>query len=154
MSNTNSQKASTLIEILIAVTIIALVLTSVSAMITMSIKLASSNEQKQLALQKAQEAMEFFRKERSVNSWYSFSTPLNDGGSYCISSLPESIASMSAKLGTCGETNVLEAAKYEFKREANIQFNTESSIKVEIDVLWQDGSKNKNLSIDQNFENF
>lgn len=154
MSNMNSQKASTLIEILIAVTIIALVLTSVSAMITMSIKLASSNEQKQLALQKAQEAMEFFRKERSVNSWHSFSIPLEDESSYCISSLPESVASMSAKLGICGDTDILEAAKYEFKREANIEFNAENSVRVEIDVLWQDGNKNKNLSIQQNFENF
>lgn len=154
MSNMNSQKASTLIEILIAVTIIALVLTSVSAMITMSIKLASSNEQKQLALQKAQEAMEFFRRERSVNSWYSFSTPLGDGSSYCISSFPESIASMSAKLGICGDADLLEAAKYQFKREAHVGFNTANNIKVEIDVLWQDGNKAKNLSIQQNFENF
>lgn len=154
MSNMNSQKASTLVEILIAVTIIALVLTSVSAMITMSIKLANSNEQKQLALQKAQEAMEFFRKERSVNSWHSFSVPLSDDGRYCINSFPDSVASMSAQLGACGEADFLQAAKYQFQREASIQFNSENNIRVEIDLLWQDGSKEKSLSIEQNFENF
>lgn len=154
MSNTTRQQASTLIEILIAVSIIALVLTSVSAMITMSIKLAGSNEQKQLALQKAQEAMEFFRKERSINSWYSFSTPLTDGSLYCVSTLPESIASVSAKLGTCSDTDVLEAAKYQFQREASVQFNSTSSIRVGIDVSWRDGNKDKNLFIEQNFENF
>lgn len=154
MSNTIKQQASTLIEILIAVSIIALVLTSVSAMITMSIKLAGSNEQQQLALQKAQEAMEFFRRERSINSWYSFSTPLNDGSLYCISTLPESIASVSAQLGACGDTDVLEAAKYQFQREATIQFNNTSNIRVGIDVSWRDGNKNKNLFIEQNFENF
>ncbi len=154
MSNTTRQQASTLIEILIAVSIIALVLTSVSAMITMSIKLAGSNEQKQLALQKAQEAMEFFRKERSINSWYSFSTHLTDGSLYCVSTLPESIASVSAKLGTCSDTDVLEAAKYQFQREASVQFNSTSSIRVGIDVSWRDGNKDKNLFIEQNFENF
>ena len=154
MSNMNSQKASTLVEILIAVTIIALVLTSVSAMITMSIKLANSNEQKQLALQKAEEAMEFFRKERSVNSWYSFSAPLEDGSSYCINSFPESIANISVQLGACGEADFLEAAKYQFQREASVQFNNENNIRVEIDVLWKDGNKDKNLFIEQNFENF
>ena len=154
MSNTIKQQASTLIEILIAVSIIALVLTSVSAMITMSIKLAGSNEQQQLALQKAQEAMEFFRRERSINSWYSFSTPLNDESLYCISTLPESIASISAQLGACGDTDVLEAAKYQFQREATIQFNNTSNIRVGIDVSWRDGNKNKNLFIEQNFENF
>ena len=154
MSNTTRQQASTLIEILIAVSIIALVLTSVSAMITMSIKLAGSNEQKQLALQKAQEAMEFFRKERSINSWYSFSTPLTDGSLYCVSTLPESIASVSAKLGTCSDTDVLEAAKYQFQREASVQFNNTNNIRVGVDVSWRDGNKDKNLFIEQNFENF
>jgi len=154
MSNMTSQRASTLIEILIAVSIIALVLTSVSAMITMSIKLAGSNEQKQLALQKAQEAMEFFRKERSINSWYSFSTPLTDGSIYCVSTLPESIASISAQLGTCSDTDVLEAAKYQFQREASVQFNNTNNIRVGVDVSWRDGNKNKNLFIEQNFENF
>lgn len=154
MSNTTNQQASTLIEILIAVSIIALVLTSVSAMITMSIKLAGSNEQKQLALQKAQEAMEFFRKERSINSWYSFSTPLTDGSLYCVSTLPESIASVSAKLGTCSDSDVLEAAKYQFQREASVQFNNTNSIRVGVDVSWRDGNKAKNLFIEQNFENF
>ena len=153
MSNTNSQKASTLVEILIAVSVIALVLTSVSAMITMSIRLADSNEQKQLALQKAQEALEFFRRERSINSWHSFSTPISDGV-YCVSSLPEEIASMSAKLGVCDEENLLEAAKYRFKREAVVQFNSVDNVKIEIEILWEDGNKDKNLAIEQNFENF
>ncbi len=153
MSATNKQRASTLVEILIAVAIIALVLTSVSAMITMSIKLTDSNEQKQLALQKAEEAMEFFRKERSINSWHSFSTPLNDGV-YCVSDLPEEIASMSAKLGVCDEENLLEAAKYQFKREAVVEFNGANNVRIEVELLWRDGNKNKNLSIEQNFENF
>lgn len=154
MSNMSKQKASTLIEILVAVSIIALVLTSVGAMITMSIRLADGNEQQQLALQKAEEALEFFRKERSINSWHSFSTPLEDGESYCINSLPTSVASMSAQLGTCGETEFLEAAKYPFQREALVQFNNEESVKIVIGVAWQNSSKDKSLSIEQNFENY
>jgi len=61
---------------------------------------------------------------------------------------------MSAKLGACGEIDFLEAAKYRFQREANIQFNSENNIRIEVDLLWQDGSKEKSLSIEQNFENF
>ncbi len=153
MSNMNKQRASTLIEVLIAVSIIALVLTAVSAMITMSIKLANSNEQKQLALQKAQEAMEFFRKERSINSWHSFFTPLSDGV-YCVNDLPEEIASMSAQLGVCNDDEMLEAAKYQFQREASVTVNNANSLKIAVEVLWQDNEKNKNLSIEQGFENF
>jgi len=154
MLSMNKQRASTLVEVLIAVSIIALVLTSVSAMITMSIKLANSNEQKQLALQKTQEALEFFRKERAVNSWHSFSGALANDGIYCLSSLPESIASMSAKLGACTDQEILEAAKYQFQREANISFNDANSLKVIVEVFWQDNTRNKNLVIEQNFDNY
>lgn len=154
MSNMNKQQASTLVEVLIAVSIIALVLTAVSAMMTMSIKLANSNEQKQLALQKTQEALEFFRKERAVNSWRSFSNALVNDGVYCLSSLPESVASMSAKLGACTDEEVLEAAKYQFQREANISFNNANSLKVIVEVFWQDNKKTKNLAIEQNFDNY
>jgi len=143
------QAGSTLVEILIAISVIALVLTAVGSMISMSIKLSDSNEQKQLALQKAQEAL-----ERSINSWSSFSTPLDDGAVYCLNSLPDSVASASANLGACADGDFLEAAKYEFQREAVVNFNNANSLKVEIDLLWQDGNKAKDLTIEQNFENY
>ena len=154
MSNTSKQKGSTLVEVLVAVSIIALVLTAVSAMISMSVKLAESNEKKQLALQKAQEALEFFRKERSINSWHSFSTPLEDEAVYCVSSLPESVASISASPGNCGEEDVLEAARYSFRREALVDFTSSNNLNVQIEVLWQDGTKAKNLILEQGFENY
>ena len=154
MSNTNKQSGSTLIEILVAVSIIALVLTAVSAMISMSIKLSDNNEKQQLALQKAQEALEFFRKERAINSWYSFSSFLIDGERYCVSSLPESVASISTKLGTCSDTDVLEAARYSFRREAVVNFDGSDNLSVQIDLLWSDGNKAKSLSLEQVFENY
>ena len=154
MSNINKQRASTLIEVLVAIFVIAVVLTAISAMMSMSIKLADNNEKKQLALQKAEEAMEFFRKERSINSWHGFSNPLEDEARYCISSLPESVASLSAKLGACAETDVLEAARYKFKREAVINFTGENNLSVQINLLWNDGNQAKNLSLEQSFENY
>ena len=154
MFNTNKQTASTLIEVLIAVSIIALVLTAVGSMISMSIKLADSNEKQQLALQKAEEALEFFRKERSINSWSSFSTPLVGGAVYCINSLPDSVVNLSAKLGVCADDDVLEAARYRFKRQVTINFNSASNVRIEIDLDWQEGTKVKNLSLEQSFENY
>ncbi len=154
MLNTNKQAASTLIEVLIAVSIIALVLTAVGSMISMSIKLADSNEKQQLALQKAEEALEFFRKERSINSWYTFSTSLADEAIYCVSDLPESVASMSAQLGVCADDDVLEAARYKFKRQAVIDFDGLNSVKVSIGLNWQEGTKSKSLSLEQSFENY
>jgi type II secretory pathway pseudopilin PulG len=154
MLNTNRQSASTLVEVLVAVSIIALVLTAVSAMISMSVKLSDSNEKKQLALQKAQEALEFFRKERSINSWYGFSTFLIDSSRYCVSSLPEEVASISTKLGACSDSDLLEAARYSFKREAVVNFDGNDTLSVQIDLKWNEGNKAKSLILEQNFENY
>ena len=123
-------------------------------MISMSVKVSESNERKQLALQKAHEALEFFRKERSVNSWHNFSTPLINGSSYCVSTMPEEISSMSAKLGTCADSDILEAARYEFKRQALINFNSNDSVKITVDLDWYEGAKAKNLSLEQDFDNY
>lgn len=154
MSKRHLQAGSTLIEILVAVTIIALVLTAVSAMISMSIKLADSNEKQQLALQKAEEALEFFRKERAIWSWTAFSTPLVDLSTYCMRDLPSSVASISAQLGECGDDEVLSAARYSFKRQATVTFESANRLSIEIEMLWNDGAKAKNLVIDQQFENY
>lgn len=154
MSKRHLQAGSTLIEILVAVTIIALVLTAVSAMISMSIKLADSNEKQQLALQKAEEALEFFRKERAIWSWTAFSAPLVDLSTYCMSDLPSSVASISAQLGECGDDEVLSAARYSFKRQATVTFESANRLSIEIEMLWNDGAKAKNLVIDQQFENY
>lgn len=154
MSDISKQRASTLIEVLVAVSIIALVLTAMSAMISMSVKLSDSNEKKQLALQKALEALEFFRQERAINSWHSFSTPLEDQAVYCISALPESVASLSAQLGVCSDDDVLEAARYKFKRQAEVSFASTDNVKIKIDLDWQEGNKAKNLTLEQSFENY
>jgi len=148
------QRGSTLVEILVAVTIIALVLTAVSAMISMSVKLAENNEKKQLALQKAEEALEFFRKERSISSWNSFSNSLTDEAIYCVSAFPEQIASLSAQLGACGDEDTMEAARYSFKRQVEVNFDGSDRLSVEIEMLWNDGTKAKNLLLEQAFENY
>lgn len=150
----SKQSASTLVEVLVAITVIALVLTAVGAMISMSVKLADGNEKQQLALQKAQEALEFFRKERAINSWSSFSTTLTDGAVYCLNSLPSGVADLSTQLGECNETSFLEVAHYQFQRQANISFSGANSLTVEIELLWQNGNKAKNLSLQQSFENY
>lgn len=152
--NTKKQTGSTLIEILVAASIVALVLTAVGAMMSMSIKLSDNNEKQQLALQKAQEAMEFFRKERAINSWLGFSTPLDDEAVYCISTLPESVASIAAKFGPCLDTDLLDINRYSFKREAIIDFDGSNSLSVRINLLWNDGNKTKDLSLKQIFENY
>ena len=158
------ETASTLVEVLVAVAIIALVLTAVGAMMSMSIKLASSNEQKKLALHRAEEGLEFFRKERMTSSWYSFAQALlsNPAGLYCMTDFPSDMATLVAATGPCPPPENLEGTIYLFQRLARVEAVDPNKIKVSIEVSWQDGkreswqadAKTQSLVLEQNFENF
>lgn len=155
---------STLVEVLVAVTIISLVLTAVGAMMSMSVRLAINNEQKQLALHQAQEGLEFFRKERMTNSWYSFSQALltSESGFYCMTQFPSDLNALLAKAGSCPARESLESALYLFQRSARVEALGPNSIKISVEVSWQDGKRStwqsnaqsKSLTLEQNFENY
>lgn len=143
-----------MIELLVAVTIISLVITAVSAMVTMSMRLADNNEKHQLALQKAEEALEFFRKERAVRTWTGFSGPLQDAATYCLAVLPPDTAELATQLGECGADEALEAARYRFIRQARVDFTSNDSLVVQINMNWTDGARPKSLVLTQIFENY
>jgi type II secretory pathway pseudopilin PulG len=147
------QRASTLVEVLVAVSIIALVLTAVSSMIFASVKLAESNEIRQLALQKNEEALEFFRKERFVNSWALFAAAMEDETSYCLSSLPDDLTGLAEKIGNCADDDQLQAAAYYFQREVYVSKETDS-LNLRVDISWQAGGEEKVLSLEQDFHKY
>jgi type II secretory pathway pseudopilin PulG len=84
------QAGSTFIEVLVAMVVVATVLTALGSMMALSMRVAEANEMEQLAQLKAQQVLEFFRKERLVGGWNTFYSSLNDGD-YCLSPLPSSI---------------------------------------------------------------
>ena len=145
---------SSLVEVLVAVSIIALVLTAVSSMIFASVKLAESNEIRQLALQKNEETLEFFRKERFVNSWDSFTDNLQDETTYCLSTMPDDLTGMSEKAGECAEDNNFQAAAYYFQREVLVDVLDVDSVNLIVNLIWTAGGEEKVLSLEQVFENY
>jgi len=150
----NAQHGSTLIEVLTASAIISLALTAASAMTAMVVKLAENNERHQLALQKAQEAMETVRRERFIGSWTDFSTAFNQSVTYCFNVLPSDLAALGGMTGACGEEDFLQVANYRFVRQAEVQIHSADALTVNISMTWQDGSKSKQLNLEQRFENY
>ena len=147
-------RGSSLVEVLVAVSIIALVLTAVSSMIFASVKLAESNEIRQLALQKNEETLEFFRKERFINSWDSFKNNLQDNTTYCLSTLPDDLTGMADKMGTCGDTDNFQAASYFFRREVVVDILSTDSLNLIVNLIWTAGGEEKVLSLEQVFERY
>ena len=89
-SKQKPQAGFTFIEVLVAVVIVASVLTALGSMMALSMRVAEANEMEQLAQLKGQQVLEFFRKERLVKGWNSFYSNL-DSGVYCVSTLPAQI---------------------------------------------------------------
>ena len=149
-----AQRGSTLIEVLAASAIISLALTAASAMTAMSVKLAENNERQQLALQKAEEALETVRRDRLLNQWPDFSVSYNQAASYCFNTLPQDLLALSALSGACGEDEYLLVANYLFFRQIEVQSHGADALSVRVLMTWQDGNKDKQLELSQRFENY
>jgi prepilin-type N-terminal cleavage/methylation domain-containing protein len=88
-----NQQAFTFVEVLVAIMLVAVVMTALGSMMVMSMRVAEANEMEQLAQLKAQQTMEFFRRERLVRGWSEFFTNLEEK-TYCLNDLPSEISLM------------------------------------------------------------
>ena len=95
----HKQGAFTFVEVLAAISIVALVMTALGSMMALSARVAEANEMEQLAQMKAQQSIEFFRRERLVRGCNTFYSSLNHNAKYCLNTLPSSIGSISS--GSC-----------------------------------------------------
>jgi prepilin-type N-terminal cleavage/methylation domain-containing protein len=83
MKKVTAQRGNSLIEVLIAVTIVGIVLTGVALSLTVSAQNSSEAEYRQVATRLAQEVVEVFRQKKSTEPWTTFyNTPGN--ATYCI----------------------------------------------------------------------
>ena len=136
----NKQGAFTFIEVLAAVSIVALVMTALGSMMALSVRVAEANEMEQLAQMKAQQSIEFFRRERLVRGWNIFYLSL-DNQTYCLNTLPSSIDGISS--GSCGSNYQTDFNFFYYTIEATItKINSlnEQSVDVEIDIYRFDKS--------------
>lgn len=78
-----STRGNTIIEVLIAVVIVGLVLTTVASNFSSSVANSSEAEYRQVATRLAQDIIETLRKDKATQPWVTFAaTPAN--GTYCV----------------------------------------------------------------------
>jgi Tfp pilus assembly protein PilV len=147
------QRGSSLIEILIAVTIMALVLVSIAAALTYSVKSTAEARYRDFAAGFAQEGMEVYRRERIVQGWESFYENIDDG-SYCLNDLPTDTATFQALAqGGCGQGE--EYIGQEFEREAIVDVIDADTVNVKVNVSWPgEDTVRREVEVEQRFTNY
>lgn len=136
------QGAFTFVEVLVATLLVTLVMTALGSMMALSMRVAEANEMEQLAQLKAQQTMEFFRRERLVRGWGDFYNSLQDNTTYCLNTLPANIASIST--GGCSNYQS-DFNFFYYSVEANIDKTNspgQQSVIVEVNIYRYDMSGN------------
>jgi type II secretory pathway pseudopilin PulG len=145
-----TQSGQTIVEVLVAVAVMGLVLTAVAAMLSLSVKNSAETRSKALATQRAQEAVEVFRRERKVQGWTAFVANVPDGV-VCLNGLPSNSDEFNGlNTGACGE-GVAEAGT-EFTRQALISFPASGIVTIEATVSWMDGNKPRSVVVTQQLQ--
>lgn len=137
----------TMVEVLVAVAVVAMVMTAVVAGVSFSVRNTRYARDKSLAVRHAQESIEWIRKLRDENGWSVFSADIDADGSqvvYCLSSLPATYAEF-VLLGNavCQSTDVLGGDTI-YIREMRLN-KTGSSLAVEVSVTWDEGGQTKEV---------
>jgi Tfp pilus assembly protein PilV len=151
------QRGQTLIEIIIATGIIALVMTSIVAVITVSVKNTAEAKAKSVATKYAQEAMEFFRAQRTLLGWETFVAGLPANGaqkSYCMVTVPSLTTQYTSIVGrVCDASRNADYVdvKRTFLRQADLQMISSDQVNVTVHVDWQDGAFPRTEKIVQEF---
>ncbi len=136
------QAAFTFIEVLVATLLVALVMTALGSMMALSMRVAEANEMEQLAQLKAQQTMDFFRRERLIRGWGDFYNSLQDNTTYCLNTLPANITTISP--GSCS-TYQSDFNFFYYSVEANIDKTNlvgQQSVTAEINIYRYDKSGN------------
>ena len=150
------QTGQSIIEVLIATGVVALVMTAMMAAMTLSLQNSSQARYRSLATKLGQEGVESFRQFRDSMGWEAFYSVINSQGTgtYCLNSLPTSEEQLSSlDSGECEEYGISRTG-INFKREGYIRIVDPDKIELEVNVFWLDGTKEKNTLVDVELTNW
>lgn len=139
-----TQAGFTLIEVLIAIVVVGLVLTAITAGLTSSVKNAAESRYRARASTLGQEAMEVFAREKTLLGWGEFFAFFPNGTTiYCLRTTPSAGALKTITSGSCGPTQTIDEAGVSFTRQAEV-FKAgplAPEVTVTLTVKWLDGNR-------------
>lgn len=143
------KKGQSLFEIVIAISLIALVATTIVSLTTITLKNNIHSRNKSFAQQKTQEAYEWLRSEKNA-SWSTFYgyASLTPGTTYCLEE------TMIFNTGSCNVSEVLISNGVAFTRETILIKENTNSVNIVITVEWDESGKTYNTSIESYLNNY
>jgi type II secretory pathway pseudopilin PulG len=156
--SSSSQSGQSLIEVIMATGVVALVMTALAASMTISVKSAAQSKYRALATKYGQEVLEVYRRERARMGWESFHDILladGAGATYCLEeTLPpttQDFIDLEAG-GTC--QNGFSAAGTTFYREASHSVISADQVQVTVTVKWMDADRIREVELRQDLHNW
>lgn len=145
----NSQRGSTIVELLVATMVMALVVTAIASGMTYSIKNQSEARYREIATTLGQEALDIFRKERGLLGFGTFEANLSNNQNYCV---PEDAFSLSDIPPATNCPMNIDASGQDFSREAFVTFLPSGAVRVEVTVSWfKSATENRSVELVQEF---
>lgn len=77
-------RGQTLLELVVAIGVVAIVITALVAAVTASLRYSQSTRLRSRGVKYAQEGLELSRKLRDTNTWSTFDSYANGSGSWCL----------------------------------------------------------------------
>lgn len=125
-----SEKGQTIFELVVVIGILALIITGVIAMVSVSIRNSGFSKQQSEAARFNQEATEYLRQQRDIAWSNIFSKATGNGATYCMQSLNLSSP------GECPPTQTIPNTG--FVRKAKLTSQDANTVLVEVEVSWKD----------------
>jgi type II secretory pathway pseudopilin PulG len=148
-----NQAGSSLIEVVVATGVMALVLTALVAGMTVSLQTSAEAKYRSQAIKRGQEAMEVFRRERTLLGWDNFFNQFDTGSTYCLQELPAPKENFIA--GECSSEESLVVSGIDLYRQAVVTVDdsdpTNPQVRVEITVTWNAGRGERGVDLTQVF---
>ncbi len=138
------QAGAALLEVIVAVGIVTLVMTTIVSLVTVSLKSATLAQAKSVGTKYAQEGLESMRGLRAQLGWDSFVSTLTAKGTtihLCMPTVPSTVAQLALiPNAACTNTQYIDAKKI-YQRQADILITSvsgQTNVAITVTVSWYD----------------
>ncbi len=133
-----NEKGQSLFEIIVAISLIALIITSIVSITSIALKNNVHARNQSLAVDYTQEAYEHLRSIKNENwdAFYPYSSD-DPGTTWCMNTLENPLTNS----GDCDDVETIDNKGTQFTREATLVRNSINSISVNIEVSWSESGK-------------
>lgn len=141
------RRGASLIEVVIATGVVALVMTAILSVVSVSLRNTVHSKNKLLATKYTQEGLEYFRAQRNILGWEYFVEILGAGGTvYCLNTLPYTETGGLEQLPArdCLPNEFVGDHPANFQRKAEVSSTVaggQTTFVVTIVVSWIDGNQ-------------